>query len=74
MFSVNASSRLGNLDKKEEAEGISSEACQISFTRDRKVGSVSHICSKQKGLGGLGSGGSVLSIIGQWSDLTLRRW
>ena len=74
MFYVNASKRQRNLDREEEAEGISFEACQQSSTRDGKVGSVSHICSKQKGLGGLGSDGSMLSIIGQWSDLTLGRW
>ena len=74
MFSINASKRRGNLDREEEAEGISSEACQLSSTRDGKVGSVNHIYSKQKGFGGLGSNGSVLSMIGQWSDLTLERW
>ena len=44
MLSVNAFRRRGNLDKEEEAEGIHSEACQLSFTREGKVGLVSHIC------------------------------
>ena len=65
MFSVNASRHLGNLDKDEEAVGISSEACQLSFTRDGNVGSVNHICSNRKGLWSLGSDGSVFSRIGQ---------
>ena len=64
MFSVNASKRRGNLDKDVEAEGISSEACQLSSTRDGKVGSVNHICLNRKGLGSLGSDGSVFSMIG----------
>ena len=74
MFSVNASRRLGNLDKDEKAVGISSEASQLSSTRDGNVRSVNHICSNLKGLGSLGSDGSVFSNIGQWSDLTLGRW
>ena len=74
MFSINASRRLGNLDKDEEAIGISSEACQLFSTRDGNVGSVNHICSNLKGLGSLGSDGSAFSKIGQWSDLTLGRW
>ena len=74
MLSVNASRCLGNLDKEEEAEGINFEACQLSWMREGKEGSVSHICSKQKGLAGLGPGGWVVSRIGQWSDLTLGRW
>ena len=74
MLSVNASKRLGNLDKEEEVEGIISEARQLSCTREGNVGSVSHICLKRKGLAGLGPKGPVVSIIGQWSDLTLGRW
>ena len=74
MFSVNASKRQGNLDREEEADGSSSEACQLSSTREGKVGLVNHICLKRKGLGDLGSEGAVLSIIRQWSDLTLGRW
>ena len=73
MFSVNASRHLGNLDKDEEAVGISSEACQLSSTREGNVGSVNLICSNLKGLGNLGSERSVFSNIRQWSDLTLRR-
>ena len=65
MFSVNASRRRGNLDKDEEVERISSEACQLSSTRDGKVGSVNHICLKRKGLGGFSIDGLVFSIIGQ---------
>ena len=65
MFSVKASIRLGNLVNEEEAEGSNSEACQLSCTRGGKVGSVSHICSKRKGLAGLGPWGSVVSKIGQ---------
>ena len=65
MFSVNISRRRGNLDKDEEVEGISSEACQLSSTRDKKVGSVNHICSNRKGLGGFNIDGSVFSMIGQ---------
>ena len=63
MFSVNAFKRRGNLDREEEADGSRSEACQLSSTREGKVGLVSHICSKRKGLGGLGSEGVVLSKI-----------
>ena len=63
MFSINASRCRGNLDKEKEAEGISSEHFQLSSTREGKVGSVSHICSNQKGLGGFCSKGSVLSKI-----------
>ena len=74
MLSINAARRLGNLDQEEEAEGINSEAYQLSCTREGTVGSVSHIYSKRKGLAGLGPGGSVVSRIRQWSDLTLGRW
>ena len=74
MLSVNNSRCLGNLDKEEEAEGISSEACQLSSIRDGNVGSVNHICSNLKDLGSLDSEGSVFNNIGQWSDLTLGRW
>ena len=74
MFSVKASTRRRNLDKEEDEEGICSEAFQFSSTRAGKVGSVSHICSNLKGLGGFRSLGSVDSKIGQWSDLTLGRW
>ena len=74
MFLVKTSSRRGNLDKEEEAEGINSEAFQLSSTMAWKVGSVSHICSNLKGLGGFRSRGSVDRRMGQWSDLTLGRW
>ena len=74
MFSVKASRRRGNLDKEEDAEGIYSEAFQHSSMRVGKVGSVSHICSNLKGLGGFRSLGSVDNKMGQWSDLTLGRW
>ena len=74
MFAINASRRRGNLDKEDEAEGISSEAFQLSCIKEWKVGSMSHICSNQKGLEGFCSKGSVLSKIGQWSDLTLGGW
>ena len=74
MCSVNVSRHQGNLDKEDDAEGICSEAFQLSSTRVGKVGSVSHICSNLKGLGGLRSLGSVESKMGQWSDFTLGRW
>ena len=74
MVSVNASRRLGNLDKEEEAVGIRVDAYQLSSTMDGNEGSVNHICSNLKDLGILGSDGSVFNIIGQWSDLTLGRW
>ena len=74
MFLVKTSRRRGNLDREEEAEGICSEAFQLSSTRAGKVGSVSHICSNRKGLGGFRSLGSVDRRMGQWSDLTLGRW
>ena len=74
MLSVKKSRRLGNLDNEEEAEGSIVEAFQLSSTRERKVRSVSHICSNLKGLGDFGSKGSVISKMGQWSNLTLGRW
>ena len=74
MFSVNASRRRGNLDKEDEAEGIYSDAFQLSSTREGKVGLVSHICSNLKSLGGFRSQGSVVSKMRQWSDFTLERW
>ena len=51
-----------------------SDAFQPCSTMEGKDGSVSHICSNLKGLGGFRSQGSVKSIMGQWSDLTLGRW
>ena len=74
MCLVNASRRRGNLDKEDVAEGICSEAFQLSSVRVGKVGSVSHICSNLKGLGGFRSLGSAESKMGQWSDFTLGRW
>ena len=64
MCSINASRRRGNLDKEDDAEGICSEAFQLSSTRVGKVGSVSHICSNLKGLGSFHSLGSVESKMG----------
>ena len=74
MLLVKKLRRQGNLDKGEEAERSVSEAFQLSFTREEKVGSISHICSNLKGLEDFGAKGSVISIMGQWSDLTLGRW
>ena len=74
MCSVNAFRRQGNLDKEDDAEGIYSEAFQLSSTRVGKEGSVSHICSNLKGLGGFRSLRFVESKMGQWSDFTLGRW
>ena len=74
MCSVNAFRRRGNLDKEDDAEGIYSEAFQLSSMRVGKEGSVSHICSNLKGLGGFCSLRFVESKMGQWSDFTLGRW
>ena len=74
MCSVKVSRRLGNLDKEDDAEGICSKAFQLSSMRVGKEGSVNHICSNLKGLGGFRSLGSVESKMGQWSDFTLGRW
>ena len=74
MLSVKKSRWWGNLDRAEEADGILSDAFQLSSTREGKVGSVSHICSNWKGLGDFCSKGSVISKMGQWLDLTLGRW
>ena len=65
MFSVNASSRRGNLDKEEEPEGIRAEARQLFWISEENVGSVSHICSNRNGLDGFRSNGLVSSKIGQ---------
>ena len=73
MLSVKKSRRRRNLDKEEEVEGRLVDAFQLSSTRERKVGSVSYICSNLKGLGDFGSKGLVISKMGQWSDLTLGR-
>ena len=70
MLLVKKSRRRGNLDKGEEAERSVSEVFQLSFTREEKVGSVSNL----KGLEDFGAKGSVISIMGQWLDLTLGRW
>ena len=74
MLSVKKSRCRGNLDKEEEADGIVFDAFQLSSIREWKVGLVSHICSNRNGLDDFGSKGSVISKMGQWSDLTLRRW
>ena len=74
MCSVKVSRRLGNLDKEDDAEGICSKAFQLSSMRVGKEGSVNHICSNLKGLGGFRSLGSVESKMGQWSDFTLGIW
>ena len=64
----------GNLESKEEVDGTLSDAFQPCSTTEGKDGSVSRICSNRKGLGDFHSQGSVKSIIGQWSNLTLGRW
>ena len=55
MLSVKASIRLGNLVNEEEAEGINSEACQLSCTRGVGEGGVRkpHLF-KTKGFCGFG--------------------
>ena len=50
MFLVKTSRRRGNLDEEEEVEGISSEAFQLSSTREGGVGEP-HLL-EPKGLGG----------------------
>ena len=74
MLLVKKLRRRGNLDKGEEAEGSVSKVFQLSFTKEEKVGSVSHICLNLKGLEDFGAKESVISIMGQWSNLTLGRW
>ena len=74
MLSVKKSRRWGNLDKGEKAEGSVSDAFQLFSTREGKAGSVSHIYSNLKGLGDFSVKGSVISKMGQWSNLTLSRW
>ena len=48
MFTANASRRRRNLDKEDEAEGISSDALQLSCIRERKVGSVRHLLKSKR--------------------------
>lgn len=74
MLFVKKSRRRGNLDKEDEVDGIVSDAFQLSSTREGKVGLVSHICSNRNVLGDFGSKWSMISKMGQWSDLTLGRW
>lgn len=57
--------RCGNLDKEEEDDGRDSEEVQLCFTRFKKEGSISHMCSNLKGLGDLRSGGSISINMGQ---------
>ena len=74
MLFVKKSRCRGSLDKEEEVDGIVFDAFQLSSIREWKVGLVSHIYSNRNGLDDFGSKGSVISKMGQWSDLTLRRW
>ena len=60
-------------DKEEEVGGISAYDFQLSLTRVGKVGPVSHICSNRNGFRVFYSYGSMLSKMGQWSDLTRGR-
>ena len=71
MLSIEKSRQRGNLDREAEADGILPDAFQLSSTREGKVGLVSHICSNRNCLGDFHSKGSIISKMGQWSDLTL---